>query len=311
VEGPHHVFLTSAIPKLNLSGVSGLSEVSGVTSRVAGDAMMHHKLCLFLLELLTAVAAQAGSSGEIPFRLVQGFAIVVRGRVGPVKDLSFLLDTGAVPSVMSTRLAARVGAEGVKGSFRLLSEEIQARYVAVNDVCVETICSARLPMAVVDLDRFERLLGVRIDGIIGLDLLAGEDLSLDYRAKKIVRGLSGQAQHAVSAEISSAAGAPYWLLPIQVGGRTFRVLLDTGSNELGLFSRPDREADADLRNATSELMTQQLLMGDGRFEHQIEIVLKRPRGALQEIDGVLGPKALGVGRIELDWEHRRLLWSEK
>jgi len=273
--------------------------------------MRYHKAYLFLLALLTTAGARADASGEIPFRLVQGFAIVVRGRVGPVNDLNFLLDTGAVPSVIGARLASRMGVEGERGSFHLLSKEIDARYVTVDDVCLGTICSASLSMVVVDLQQFERLLGVRIDAVIGLDLLAGENISIDYRAKKIVRGLSGRSEYSVSVEIASAAGAPYWLLPIQISGQSLRVLLDTGTNEFGVFSRTGSETYVDLKKNASEVVLPQLFMGNRGFEHKTEAVLKLPPGTMQGVDGVLGPKALGICRIELDWGRRRLLWSEK
>lgn len=266
--------------------------------------MLHHTSWLSLFLALTTIAKGAGPD-EIPFRLVRDFAIVVRGSIGTAKDLNILLDTGAVPSVISARLASRMEVDGERGAFRLIDEDIQVPYVTVNNVCLGTICSSRLAMVVVDLERFERLLGVRIDAVVGLDLLAGKDISIDYQGGKIMRRLSGKGEHAVPVEIATAAGAPYWLLRIEFGGQSFRVLLDTGANELGWFS------GVGLRDPASGVPSRPLFMGGLGFRNPTEVVLKRPRGTMQDIDGILGPRALGIERIELDWEHRTLWWSKK
>ena len=46
-------------------------------------------------------------------------------------NLNFLVDTGAVPSVLSEKAAARIGITGVDGSLALLHEQIQAAYITV------------------------------------------------------------------------------------------------------------------------------------------------------------------------------------
>jgi len=38
------------------------------------------------------------------------------------------------------------------------------------------------------------------------------------------------------------------------------------------------------------------------------VVLNEPPAVLQQLDGLLGPKALGITRIEFDWEHECLRW---
>ena len=52
-----------------------------------------------------------------------------------------------------------------------------------------------------------------------------------------------------------------------------------------------------------------LVLSDGKFKNQVAVVLGEAPGALQKIDGVLGPTALGITRIELDWEQKRLRWD--
>ena len=175
-------------------------------------------LLVTALALNSAFALGADKPGELPFKLVQGFGIVVRGEIGSTKDLNFLLDTGAVPSVLGQRAAAQMGIRGERGSLTLLNKESQAEYVTVDDVQLGWIRAARLPMVIVELAHLEQRLGTRIDAIIGLDMLVGQDISIDYKHRKITRGLSGLARHSVEVETFTASGAPYWVVPISLGG---------------------------------------------------------------------------------------------
>jgi hypothetical protein len=145
-------------------------------------------------------------------------------------------------------------------------------------------------------------------------------LSIDYKRGKITLGLSGLARHVVPVEIYNAAGAPYWVLPITLAGHSFRVLLDTGANDLALFAGHTPNSVLDLRGggsvaakttgeATRPLQPLLLILGDMPLKKQLAVVLDDPPGALQQIDGVLGPTALGITRIEFDLEHKCLRWD--
>jgi hypothetical protein len=284
--------------------------------------MRHRGVCLIAIAIVLSatLALAAPLPDEIPFRLAQGFGIVVRGGVGSLNDLNFLVDTGAVPSVLSERVASRIGVSGIRRSYALVNKGKEAQYVTVDEVRVGWIRAIGFPMVVVDLTRLERFLGTRIDAILGLDILVRQSFSIDYQRGKITRGISG-LRHVVPAEIYTAAGAPYWVLPITLGGHLFRMLLDTGANDLELFAghitkpmlaltRGDGIA-ASLTGKTDvrALGPLPLVMGDMPPQSQLAVVLEQTPGALPEIDGVLGPAALRITRIELDWEHKCVRWE--
>src|SRR4051812_17692228 len=176
-------------------------------------------LIMIVAMLSVTLARGAGIPGEIPFKLAQGFGIVVQGGVGPLTNLNFLVDTGAVPSVLSERVASRIGITGVSGSSfsLLLHKNLQAQYVTVDEVRFGWTRAIGLPMVVVDLARFEGLLGIRIDAVIGLDILGRQNFSIDYKHRRITPGLSGSAGHVMPVEILTSSGAPYWVLPINLG----------------------------------------------------------------------------------------------
>jgi Aspartyl protease len=254
--------------------------------------------------LSIGIVRGADNPGEIRFKLTKGFGIVVQGGIGPLTNLNFLVDTGAVPSVLNEKLASRIGVTGGPGSFALLDKNIQATYVTVDEVHFGSIRAVGLRMVVVDLTRFERLLGTRIDAIIGLDVLARQNFGIDYNRRRITPSLSGSARHVMPVEILTSLGAPYWVLPINLGGRFYRVLLDTGANDLALFAGHAPKLVVDLPGGALPL-----IMGDMLLKTQCPVVLNEPPGTLRQIDGVLGPTALGITRIEFDWEHKRLRWD--
>jgi hypothetical protein len=73
------------------------------------------------------------------------------------------------------------------------------------------------------------------------------------------------------------------------------VLLDTGANQLALFAghapKPVRGLRAD--TTTQSVRPLLLTMGD----------------VARSLDGLRGPTALGITRIEFDWEHQCLRWD--
>lgn len=285
--------------------------------------MSNIKICLLVTVLVVSptMAQCADTQVEIPFNLVQGFGIVIRGEIGSVRDLNFLLDTGAVPSVLGQRAASHMGIRGARASLTLLNKDSQAEYVTVDEVQLGWIRTVRLPMVVVDLAHLEQRLGTRIDAIIGLDLFVGQDISIDYKHRRITRGLSGLARHSVAVETFIASGAPYWVVPILLGGEALRVLLDTGANDLGLFaprtstplklvrSETIAHESATRKDKAITMRPMVLVLSDGKFKNQVAVVLGAAPGALQEVDGVLGPTALGITRIELDWGQKYLRWD--
>jgi hypothetical protein len=276
-------------------------------------------LILIASMLKATLACGASIPNEIPFKLVKGYAIVVRGKIGSMSNLNFVLDTGAVPSVVSKRVASRMGITGTSGPLALLDKNLTVKYVTVNDVRFGWVQAVALPMVVADLEGLGYTLGTRVDAIVGLDVLNRQAFSIDYKHRRLTPSRSEHAQHIVPVEIYGNGGAPYWVLPVTLGGQAFRLLLDTGASELALFagltvtetvSNPIKSVKLRGKIEVRVLQPTLLILGDASFQRQLAVELENPRGAaLPEIDGVLGPTALGITRIEFDWEHKCLRWD--
>jgi predicted aspartyl protease len=284
------------------------------------------RFCILLLiaAQCAAVAHADQTSEQIPFKLALRFGIVVKGAIGPRNNLNFLIDTGAVPSVISEILAAQLGMTGPKSSYSMLDKSSSAEYVTADDVRFGWIHANRLPMIVLNLEQLGENLGLRIDAIVGLDIFAGQSFGIDYKHHWISPHLSGKTRHAVPVEINLSGTAPYWVLPVGLGGRMLRVLLDTGADNVTLFAESTTSHVTDMKLVfkrpvpvngefeTRALQPSLLLIGDSSFRKQSVFQLQNPRdAAFPKIDGVLGPTALGITRIELDWENKCLRWDTK
>jgi predicted aspartyl protease len=263
---------------------------------------------LFLLAAAGVNSLPAFGQEAIPFKLTHGFAIVVRGEIGQNRDLSFLVDTGAVPSVISKKLASRLVSDGPRGSFALVDRTIESQYVTVSDVRVGSLRAGRLPMAVVDLVQLGQALGKRIDAVVGLDFFGNASLTIDFKGKTILAGRPEPEPAACYSlgEIVTQEGAPYWVLPVTVNGQTFRMLLDTGADSVGLFRN---EATKKLFAASRVgLIAADLTVAGRRFKNQAVVALNAPPAAFEKIDGLLSLAALKVQRMELDPENKCIRW---
>src|SRR5215831_8910186 len=91
-------------------------------------------------------SGEVTSAMELPFRLLDGYLIVVEGRIGEQEHLKFALDTGATFSVLKTTLArpefVRRAARRVVNLERVMDQGM----IEVADVQLGPIRIAALPM---------------------------------------------------------------------------------------------------------------------------------------------------------------------
>lgn len=215
--------------------------------------------CLVLLVIIAQQAnAQTASSSSdaesISFSLRNGL-IAVSTRFGDLKDRRFLFDTGSTHSVVDERYASSVGDFLGTDLARTTSRNVRLRWYEspefrVGDVLILT--SRRLALA--DLRPFEPTLGVRCDGLIGLNCLRGGMVQINFDRKKIVFDRSR------SLDVSNAVRLPLKVRPsvgleleLQIGPEQKRyVTVDTGYNgslviDLALFGSLSASGDIGAR----------------------------------------------------------------
>ena len=266
---------------------------------------------------LTLVPARAAGQKqpEVPFRLIDGWAVVVQGTLGGMPNRTMLVDTGAVPSAISRKAAKALGLLGSAEQVSVMNRAIAVERVRVTNVQVGPVGVAAIDMVATDLGTIEQALHTHLDAVIGLDLLGGQDFTIDYRSKKLLFGVGVHAGNSVAFEIKHAAGGTYAVVPMESGNEKFQMLVDTGTKDITLFQarlkgslRQARVSSEDLNinaggsSQTNRVVFASLQVGSISRKKQDAYVWMTPQAELRDFDGMVGPAALGAIAVEFDFE---------
>ena len=268
-----------------------------------------------VMVLFLTVVSGAQGRAEVPFQLVDGWAIVVDGTLGGLRHQKMLIDTGAVPSAISIRVAKRLALWGSVRQLSLMNRSIEVERVRVPGVQLGEVGVESLDMVAMDLGRIEQALDTSIDAVIGLDLLARRNFRLDYRRKKLVFVSDTNTAGEIPFEMKSEAGGTYILIPLESAGETLRVLLDTGTKDLMLFEprlasglkqlhtlARDSNLNAGGKDTVAEVEMQSVNVGPVSRHKQKAYIWSTPERNLRNFDGLLGPIAIGATAVTLDFD---------
>jgi predicted aspartyl protease len=280
---------------------------------------------LILAELAVAVRSLPAANGrtELPFKLYRGYTILARGSVAGLKHLNFILDTGAVPSVVDVKVARKLGLQGQVEPLSLFNETVETRRATLPGLVLGPIHAGPLSVVVEDLARFESHLGVRVDGMIGLDVLDRQNFVVDYESGTIAFGKgAGNGRGPLDAPETSV---PFELRPgyavvsLDVEGQTLRLMVDTGARSLILFAPRVRGRLGGSRSigervignaggtfTLTEFALPEASLGALRLTAQRAALMEGQAPASVDLDGLLGVRSLGVRRVGFDFEHRAL-----
>jgi predicted aspartyl protease len=179
----------------------------------------------------------AGARATLPVKLYGGYTVVVQGAIANIPNLNFIIDTGALPTVVDARIARKLGLSGNRQSLTVFSRQVGTERVVLPNVRIGPVRATGVQGLVADLSFAEKSLGLRIDAIVGLDVLGHEGFSIDYRARQILFGPSDAADWVAGFEI----GLPRVVVELQIDARPVRLLVDTGARYFILFGRENSE----------------------------------------------------------------------
>jgi predicted aspartyl protease len=281
----------------------------------------HPSLLLGLLLLFVTPKARASETrSALPIKVYCGYTVVAQGSIGKLQQLNFIIDTGAFPAVVDARIARELNLSGGHEQITVFSREVDSERVVLPEFKLGPIHAVAARAYVQDLSFAEKALGVRIDAIIGLDLLGHGGLSIDYRSKQLLFGQSELPDWVAS----FASGSPQVIVELRIDERPVRLLVDTGARYLILFDqkglehfgesafRPQTEAqtipnfggDVQLR----PVHLKDVSVGGMEFRDQTAYVTQVESRAAFDFDGVLGVGALNLQRIDFDFELGRVGW---
>jgi predicted aspartyl protease len=265
--------------------------------------------------LILESVAQAQS--VVPFRLIDGWAIVLEGTLAGKPHQKMLIDTGAVPSAINIRTARRLGLSGPVQKLSLMNRAIKVERVRVANVRVGPAAAEALDMVAMDLAGIELAMGTRIDAVIGLDLLSRQNFSLDYRRKELDFSSNTSLARSIPFETREEAGGTYVLVPLQSNGERLQMLLDTGTRDMMLFKRrlrgglqrlaeqgKDFNLNAGGRDSLAAVEVVSVELGSFSWKKRKAYVWDTLPDQLRDFDGMIGPAALDAQVVAFDFDRR-------
>jgi predicted aspartyl protease len=277
--------------------------------------------CVVLCATLGFTSSAVGQKQtELPFRLIDGWAVLVQGTLGGVPNRAILIDTGAVPSAISKEMAKKLGLLGSAEQVSVMNRAMNVERVRVPKVQVGPVAADAFEMVAADLGAIEQALHARLDAVIGLDLLARQNFAIDYRSKKLLFGRAVQSADSATFQLKHAAGGTYVLVPMESGGEKFQMLLDTGTKDITMFrprlkgslqqirlSSEDVTVNAGGSSQINKVVIPLVRLGSISRKQQDAYVWTTPEAELRDFDGMLGPTALGAIAVEFDFDRNIMI----
>jgi predicted aspartyl protease len=168
------------------------------------------------------------AAAEVALRQTAAGGILLPVSVNGV-SLTFVLDTGAEQTLIARRaFAALPGMPGLREAARAQAAggAVELQSSVVEEMRVGDFVKRQAQVAVMDLGPFQEQVGAKFDGVLGVDFLRSEEVTLDLRAGKL-RLQSGYGQ---------APGIPFTgdgggmiQFPARLDGTDIVAVLDTGA----------------------------------------------------------------------------------
>jgi hypothetical protein len=257
-------------------------------------------------------------SPEISFQVYRNYLMVVQGSLAGTESRNFIIDSGADPSVIDSRVAQELHLKGAVGKLALLNQVVDVQQAVLPSVEIGPLRVISLPVFIRDLAFLQKSLGIRVDAVIGLDMLSLSSFTINFASRKILFGPVEPADSAVPFQ----SGPPLITVQMKVQGVILRLLLDTGASGLLLFQsqirdrlphltslgeRTSSNMGGDFRLKRVRLLGTYLGLAD--FGQQIAFVVEDQQNSSRDFEGLLGISALGFKQIAFDFEHCTFSWK--
>jgi predicted aspartyl protease len=254
----------------------------------------------------------------VRFDLYRDYLIVARGSVGPLKGLTFLLDTGAMPTVLDPRIARKLHLDERPTSIAVLGGKVQGGQAIVPSLEFGPIRRDNFSALVEDLSFLEKALPVRIDAMIGLDVLGQSSFMIDYPSRAIRFGPPPPLPISIPLRVNAGAA----IVDAEVNHVPVHLLVDTGASSLIIFETKMPQAVLSMKISAVQRSTNMigdfdrnqvwlhsLRFGEAELGKEPAFVVHNSRDAGQDFDGLMSPVALGITRIAVDLERGVLAFS--
>jgi predicted aspartyl protease len=259
--------------------------------------------------------AMSEIAGTARFDLYQGYFIVVHGSIGPLKNLNFFLDTGTTPAVVDSRVASKLDLPREESaSIVVLGGRTPAQQTNLPSLEIGPLKQSNLHVVAADLSFFQKVLPVRIDAIVGLDVLGQTAFVIDYSARVIRFGPVPPLSVSVPLRLDRGLA----VFDAEINRVPVHLLFDTGAHALILFATSESsevkhgvafgsKLTEDSEDKQGSLRT--LTLGAEEFSQKRALIAHNPKPSQLDFDGLMSPAALGISRVSVDLKAGVLAFS--
>jgi hypothetical protein len=282
--------------------------------------MAHHTAlslsCALLFSCSAGMAQSSSVQHVVPLKLYGQHLIVVQGSIGSFEKRNLVVDTGAYPSIIDRGLAKKLHLSGPGEQLDAVDHTLTRPAVLVPSVDVGPIHVTGLHSLVDDLSAVSERFGVRIDALIGLDVLGHSSFRIDYGARKIYFGPVDPLPSSVPFEKTDSM----MCVDLRVGRGSVRLLVDTGAQNLLLFGSRVSWLSTRTRRTSEftnlggnltlrEISLDVLQLGDTDLGSQPIFVSDATNLPAYRFDGFLATAQFQ--QIAFDFERREFSWMTK
>ena len=254
----------------------------------------------------------------VRFDLYRDYLIVVRGSIGPLKGLNFLFDTGATPTVLTPRVARKLHLDERPVRIAVLGGSVQGGQAIVPSLEFGPIERDNFSALVEDLSFLEKAFPVRIDAIIGLDVLGESPFLIDYKSHTIDFGPPPPLLVSIPLRVNGGLA----FVDAEVNQAPVHLLVDTGASSLIIFERKMPSSALGVKISAVQRSTNMigdferdqvwlhsLRFGEAELGKEPAFVVHDSSDAGQGFDGLMSPAALGLTRVAVDLKRGVLAFS--
>jgi predicted aspartyl protease len=254
------------------------------------------------------------AQASVPFKRLGEHLIVVQGALGGLAKRNLVIDTGAYPSILDTAVARKLHISGQRQELDAVNHRLSRPVVIVPSVELGPIRAQEVRAMTADLSAASQAFGLRIDALIGLDVLQHSSFLVDYGARRIV--FADFERLPLSVPFQWSGGL--LTVDLQDDSGRLRMLVDTGAQSTLLLGRRFRHTDPSRDRVftnlggnftLSEVTLKEVQLGNFELGSQTVLVADSPKLPAYPFDGFLS--TIQFDQIAFDFERQTFSWRTR